>query len=148
MVEVQEARDIRMGRFAVNVELANNNDRVRALAGDIAEERVRRLRVRGFVDSGAARLVLPQSVVERLGLPVSEMVAVRYADGRRKERPLATDVHLTYNGRSSIFNAVVEPDRDSALIGAIVLEDLDLVVDCGRQKLVPRDPEHIVSEIE
>lgn len=47
-----------------------------------------------------------------------------------------------------MFNAIVEPQRDSALIGAIVLEDLDLIVDCTTQQLVPRDPERIVSAIE
>jgi hypothetical protein len=47
-----------------------------------------------------------------------------------------------------VFNAVVEPDRDSALIGAIVLEDLDFTIDCTRQTLAPRDPKQIISEIE
>jgi hypothetical protein len=51
-------------------------------------------------------------------------------------------------GRSSVFKAIVEPDRTEALIGAIVLEDLDLIVDCTRQKLVPRDPGGIITEVE
>lgn len=51
-------------------------------------------------------------------------------------------------GRSSVFNAIVEPGRNSALIGAIVLEDLDLLVDCTSQTLRPRDPNQIISEIE
>jgi len=29
-----------------------------------------------------------------------------------------------------------------------VLEDLDLVVDCTRQTLAPRDPKQIISEVE
>jgi hypothetical protein len=51
-------------------------------------------------------------------------------------------------GRHGVFTAVVEPKRESALIGAIVLEDLDFVVDCTTQRLVPRDPRYVVSEIE
>jgi predicted aspartyl protease len=137
-----------MGRFSVTVDLANNRDLVRAEEGDISPGRVRRVSIRGVVDTGAARLVLPQSVVAQLGLPTPGKVGVRYADGRRCERPLATDVHLTYAGRGSVFDAVVEPDRDSALIGAIVLEALDLLDDCTTQTLVPRDPERITSEIE
>jgi hypothetical protein len=42
----------------------------------------------------------------------------------------------------------VEPRRTTALIGAIVLEELDFIVDCARQTLRPRDPDGIVSEIE
>jgi hypothetical protein len=36
--------------------------------------------------------------------------------------------------------AIIEPKRETALIGAIVLEYLDLLVDCTAQKVVPRDP--------
>ena len=53
-----------------------------------------------------------------------------------------------YAGRRGVFTAVVEPDRDSALIGAIVLEDLDVVADCTAQTLVPRDPNFIIAEAE
>ena len=143
-----ETRDKPMGRFCVTVELANNCDRDLVRGGHLSVDQVRRATVSGWVDTGASRLVLPQAVVEQLGLPISSQVTVRYADGRGGDRPLATDVHLTYAGRSGLFSAVVEPDRDPALIGAIVLEELDLVPDCIAQKLVPRDPERIISEIE
>jgi hypothetical protein len=33
-------------------------------------------------------------------------------------------------------------------IGAIVLEELDLVVDCGAQSHYPREPDAILAEIE
>ena len=39
-------------------------------------------------------------------------------------------------------------DRTDALVGAIVLEELDFVVDCITQTLHPRDPDRIVSEVE
>jgi hypothetical protein len=38
--------------------------------------------------------------------------------------------------------------RKTALIGAIVLEQLDLLVDCTHQRLVPRDPRYQIVEIE
>jgi hypothetical protein len=57
-------------------------------------------------------------------------------------------VYLELLGRHSVFNPSVEPKRDTALIGAIVLEDLDLLVGCTNQRLMPRDPDFVVSEIE
>ena len=51
-------------------------------------------------------------------------------------------------GRKNTFTAIVEPGRADALIGAIVLEALDMVVDCRTQSLHPRDPKHIIAEIE
>lgn len=137
-----------MGRFTVTIELANNDDLVRASAGDLPTQNVRRLSLKGWVDTGATRLVLPESAVGQLGLRLTGQVAVRYADGRREMRQLASGIWLAYAGRNSVFNAVVEPNRDTALIGAIVLEDLDLVTDCTSQALVPRDPLQIISEIE
>ena len=51
-------------------------------------------------------------------------------------------------GRGFNFHAIVEPNRNTALIGAVVLEVLDFVVDCVAQELHPRDPNGIVAEIE
>lgn len=51
-------------------------------------------------------------------------------------------------GRHGTFKAIVEPKREDVLIGAIVLEDLDLLVDCRTQTLQPRDPKGIITEIE
>jgi len=139
---------IDVGRFSVDVELANYDEMARARAGDIPADKVRRLTLRGVVDSGATRLVVPESVVRKLGLSATGEATVRYADGRTRQRRIVQGVQLTYGGRSGVFSAIVEPDRESALIGAIVLEDLDFVVDCIAQTLVPRDPERIISEIE
>ncbi len=138
----------KMSRFSVDFEVANNDDMAAARRGDLAPDKVRRATIAGVVDSGASRLVLPKSVVDQLGLPISEYVKVKYADGRKAKRPVVQGVHVELQGRSSIFKATIEPNRDTALIGAIVLEDLDFLVDCERNKLVPRDRKFIVSEIE
>lgn len=138
-----------MRRFSVEFEIANNEDLVRARNGDIDAAKIRRVTIRGIVDSGATRLVLPAAVVKELGLPIKKQkVKVRYADGRRATRTEADQIRLTLLGRDGIFIAIVEPKRDTALIGAIVLEDLDFLVDCGKQCLVPRDPDFVVNEIE
>jgi predicted aspartyl protease len=129
--------DQQRGRFSLEVSLASNKDLFRAETGLISAEEVRRVRVRGVVDSGATRLVVPLKIAEHLGVEVSSSAKVRYADGRTAERSIVKDVHLSYGGRESVFNAIVEPDRESVLIGAIVLEDLDFLVDCGAQRLVP-----------
>jgi hypothetical protein len=130
-----------MGRFSVELDLANHRDLILAGAGMIPHDQVRRARIRGVVDSGATRLVLPESVTTALGLEISGVSEVRYSDGHTAERAIARDVHLSYGGRESVFSAIVEPNRDSALIGAIVL-------DCTSQRLMPRDPKQIISEVE
>ena len=100
------------------------------------------------MDTGATRLVLPASVVTALGLPEAGQVTVRFADGRRESKTTVRDVELEIQGRSSVFTAVVEPGRTDALIGVIVLEELDFVPDCTRQALLPRDPHGLFAEID
>jgi hypothetical protein len=89
--------------------------------------------------------VLPEAVVNRLGLPLGDPIPVRYADGRRGR---AKGVFAQLLGRDGTFTAVVEPNRDTALIGAIVLEELDFLVDCGQQRLAPLDAGGPLTEIE
>jgi len=137
-----------VGRFAIEFEVANNNDLVAAQLGVLEPEKVRRLTIQGVVDSGATRLVLPQAIVKKLGLPTSGNFRVRYADRREARRAKVKGVHVEILGRDGIFTAAVEPRRRSALIGAVVLEDLDFLVDCTSQRLLPRDPRFVVSEIE
>lgn len=69
-----------MGRFYVSFEVANNDEHAAARRGNLEPEKVRRATLRGLVDTGASRLVLPQRVVAELGLPVTEQVKVKYAD--------------------------------------------------------------------
>jgi predicted aspartyl protease len=137
-----------VGRFSVEVEVANHEDVVKAKGGFLPPEQVRRSRISGVVDTGATRLVLPDSVVAALGLPEAGQVTVKFADGRREAKTVVGDVQLEIQGRSSVFTAVVEPGRADALIGAIVLEELDFVPDCTRQALLPRDPHGLFAEIE
>ena len=146
--QTQQETEERVGRFSVEFEVANSEDMVRARLGLLGPGEIRRVRLRGIVDPGATRLVLPGSVAERLGLAPTERVKVQYADGRSDTRDLIDGVHAEIEGRGRIFSAIVEPARTTARIGAIVLEDLDFLVDCKAQRLVPRDPEYVVNEIE
>lgn len=141
-------KEPQVGRFSVEVDLTNDEDLVRAKAGLISNDQVRRVRISGMVDSGATRLVIPEFVAQQLGLELNRTMKVRYADHRTATRAVAERIRLAYAGRDSVFNAIIEPDRESALIGAIVMEDLDLIIDCTSQQLIPRDPNQIISEVE
>ncbi len=137
-----------MGRVSVEVELVNHQDIVRAADGTIAADKVRRLRMAAVIDTGATYLVLPKTAADQLGVPTMGKTEVRYADHRRSTRRVVEDVQVELLGRHGTFKAIVEPKRDNVLIGAIVLEDLDLLVDCRTQTLQPRDPKQIITEIE
>ncbi len=65
-----------------------------------------------------------------------------------RQHPFAVVLGCHRPGLPRRSDAVVEPARTNVLLGAIVLEAFDLLVDCPQQKLHPRDPDHIIAEIE
>lgn len=137
-----------MGRIALDFEIANYADVVAARNGTLPPDQVRRVTLQGVVDTGATRLVLPQSAVDQLGLTPSGRATVHYADRRSATIATVKDVSVELLGRQGVFTAFVEPNRTTALIGAIVMEDLDFLVDCSTQTLQPRDPNGLSGEIE
>jgi predicted aspartyl protease len=144
-VAMVDRRIRKVGRFKVEVELSNNDDLAAVRRGDLPAEKVRRVKVHGWVDSGASHLILPTAIAKKLGLSATGKVKVTYANNKSSQRDMVEGVYLDLLGRHSVFRACLEPKRDVPLIGAIVLEDLDLLVDPGRERVYPRDPEMEVS---
>ena len=136
-----------MGRVIVTFEVMNQSDLILAEAGHLTPDKIRRVSMQGVIDTGAD-LVLPKGVVDLLGLPVSGKATVHYGDRSTQRRDIVDYAHVQLLGRGSVFNAIVEPNRTDALIGAVVLETLDLIVDCKKNQLIPRDPNGIISEVE
>ena len=126
-----------MGEIHADVTLENAVDRGYFRRGDRAEADIRRTTVDGIVDTGAVTLVLPQNVVERLGLEPQGTAFVTYADERREERPLAGPVGVQIGNRSMTMECIVGPPLSEVLIGQVVLERLDLIADCTNRTLTP-----------
>ena len=137
-----------MGRVTIEIELTNAEDLVLVKNGALTPDKVRRVRLAGMVDTGANYLVVPTQIAKQLGVPTTGKASVRYADQRRTSRTVVENVRVDLLGRHGNFKAILEPKRTEVLIGAIVLEDLDLLVDCSTQTLQPRDPKQIIAEIE
>ena len=131
-----------MGEIRSDVTLENTLDRGVFDRGHGEEADIRRSTVDGIVDTGAVTLVLPQNVVERLGLGQQGTAFVTYADERRDERPLAGPVTVRIGNRAMITNCVVGPPLSEPLIGQVVLETLDLIADCTNRTLTPRYPDY------
>ena len=127
-----------MGQIVVDVGLENSGDRELAKAGYLRETEVRRTTVKAVADTGAVMLALPEDVVERLGVEVVGSVACTYADGRQGERPVAGALTVHIGDRWMPVNCVVVPAGADALVGQVVMEQLDLVADCVTRTLGPR----------
>ena len=137
-----------VGRIILEIGLANNQDVQLHNAKMIPADQVRKIRLEATIDTGANHVVLPTAIAAFLGLQKSGEAGVRYADGRTARKDTVDQVELELLGRKGTFRALLEPDRTTALVGAIVLEDLDMLVDCTKQRVYPRDPERIIAEME
>ncbi|HEX5470361.1 MAG TPA: hypothetical protein VFW73_00660 [Lacipirellulaceae bacterium] len=103
-----------MGRVTVEVPLANYWDVMRAQDRQISSDDVRRTRLSGIVDTGAARLILPSLAAQKLGLEHVGETGVRYADQRTARRAVVHNIWLELCGRGSVFSAILDPDRQDA----------------------------------
>ena len=126
-----------MGEIAVDIELENPGDRALFERGHGRESDIRRTSIEAIVDTGAVMLVLPQNVVERLGVRTRRTAVVTYADERKEERPVAGPLTIHLCNRFMSTDCVVGPPLSEPLIGQIVLEALDLIADCTKRTLTP-----------
>ena len=127
-----------MGEIVATMELENTVDREVVSQGLRDESTVRRTTVDGVVDTGAVMLVLPEDVVDRLGLRTQREVVAAYANEYRETRQVAGPVTVQIGNRFTNADCIIGPPASEPLIGQIVLEALDLVVDCGSRTLAPR----------
>ena len=105
--------------------------------------------VEAVVDTGATMLVLPQNIVEDLDLRKMREVSVKYANNTTEIKEVYGVVTAEIKGRAGEFNVLAEPEGCQPLVGQIVLEQLDLVVDASAGTVIPnpRSPEMPMVEI-
>ena len=115
----------------IHTELELSNPRNRELAA---------LRVVALVDTGAITLCIPEHVAVQLSLSELERREVTTATGSRVSVPYVGPVQVGFGNRSCFTGALVM--GESVLLGAIPLEDMDLVVNPRKQEVTvnPESP--------
>ena len=127
-----------MDEIVASMDLENTVDRDNASDGLCDESKVRRATVDGVVDAGVAMLVLPEDIVDSLGLKTRREVVVAYASNYRETRPVAGPVTVRIGDRFMNADCIVRRPSSRPLIGRIVLALLDLAADGGKRTLAPR----------
>jgi predicted aspartyl protease len=127
-----------MGEVRAKVRLENHDDKVLHAAGKVPKKRLRARTIEAVVDMGAVLTLLPQDLVEALGLEVFDRTVVQLANDQKIELSVAGPVTLTVAGRAMMTDCLVGPPGCEALLGQIVMERLDLIVDPARRTLTVR----------
>lgn len=84
------------------------------------------IEVTALADTGAMHLCLPEHIATQLELVEQEKREVTLADGSKKLVPYVGPVEVRFGNRHCFVGALVLGDE--VLLGAIPLEDMDLVV--------------------
>jgi clan AA aspartic protease len=105
------------------------------------------IEVDALADTGAVHLCLPEHVALQLQLEVHEKREATFADGSRRLLPYAGPVTVLFANRMCFTGAMVVGDEP--LLGAIPMEDMDLVVVPKTREVAvnPANPNFAVSII-
>ena len=130
-----------MGLVYADIELINADDLALVRRHIIGEEEVKRMDVKMLVDTGSVYMCINESVMEQLQLPVVEKRKGQLADGRIVEYEVAGPIEVRFKNRRCVVEAMVLPGDNEMLLGAIPLEDMDVLIHPQRQELIV-NPEH------
>ena len=90
------------------------------------ESGIKPLELDALADSGALHLCIPEHVRIQLKLEETGKKEVTLADGEKKVVPYVGPVEIRFKNRIGFAGALVMGDQ--VLLGAIPMEDLDLVI--------------------
>lgn len=130
-----------MGLIYAEIDLISVDDMVLHRRGFLDESKIKQVRVEALVDSGAYMLCINENIKAQLDLPLIEKQFSRMADETLLELEVVGPVEIRFENRSTTVRAIVLPGNSEVLLGAIPMEDMDVLIDPKRQKLVV-NPEH------
>jgi len=108
----------------VNGNLVLSNPRLPDLEG---------VNVEALVDSGSTHLCIPEHIQVQLQLDPIDNKEVTLADGSKKLVPYVGPIELRFKNRVGFVGALVMGDQ--VLLGAIPMEDMDLVIIPGSRTI-------------
>jgi clan AA aspartic protease len=91
------------------------------------------IQVKALVDTGALMLCIPEHVAIQLKLKTESEREVSVADGRKMNVPYVGPIRVSFGNRFCFVGALVLGDE--VLMGAVPMEDMDLVISPGRREV-------------
>ena len=125
-----------MGLVYAEIELINGEDLTLERRNLIGSDEVRRMTVTMLVDTGWYMLCINEEIQAQMKFHIIEKRKAETADGRILEFDVADNVHLRFKNRTTTCRAMILPGDSEPLLGAIPLEDMDVLIHPQRQELI------------
>lgn len=97
------------------------------------DDSIAALEVPALADTGSVYMCIPQHVCLQLKLEALEEREVTLADGSQRKVPYVGPLIVRFRNRTGCTGALVLGNE--VLLGAIAMEDMDLVVNPGRRTI-------------
>jgi predicted aspartyl protease len=124
-----------MGIVHAEITLKNAGDVINVRRGFIKEREIRQTVVDAVVDTGAMTLVINEQLRRQLGLGTMGAKMATLANNVKERVQIAEPVEVHWKNRSMICQPWVI-GSGKILLGAIPLENMDLIVDPSGQEVV------------
>lgn len=137
-----------MGIVYAEVELISIDDMAFYDRGIIEQDAIKSVKINILVDSGSEMLVINEQIRSQLDLRQIETRSALLADDRLVEVPIVGPVEVRFANRRTSVDAMVLPGDTEPLLGAMPMEDMDVLIDPKRQRLIvnPENP-YIVRKL-
>ena len=130
-----------MGLIYADIELINGEDIVLVRRGHMGTDEVKRIYINILVDTGSYMLAINENIQQILQLPVTEKKKAQLANGDSIWCDVVAPIEIRFKNRRSTTSALVLPGDSEPLLGAIPMEDMDVLINPLRQELVV-NPDH------
>jgi clan AA aspartic protease len=117
-----------MGLIYADIELVSAGDFELARKGYINKEDIKKENVTALIDSGAYMMCINEHIKAQLDLPVMDTMEAELADGSLKIIEVVGPLIINFKNRTTSCNATVLPGESEILLGAIPMEDMDVVL--------------------
>lgn len=124
-----------MGLIYADLELVSPGDMELSRKGYIDESAIKKETVRALVDSGAYMMCINEHIQKQLDLPFIRKDEAELADGTISSIDVVGPLVVNFKNRGTSCNAMVLPGDTEVLLGAIPMEDMDVVLVPKRQTI-------------
>ncbi len=130
-----------MGLIHAEIELINAGDIALVRKNYIDQVDIKRITIDMIVDKSTYYLCINEEIQAQLQLSFVEKRSAYSADNRLIEMDVVGPVIVKFKNRTTSCLAMVLPGNSEPLLGAIPLEDMDVLIHPLRQELIV-NPDH------
>ncbi len=138
-----------MGLIYADIELINAEHIGMARMNFMDIDDIKRIHINVLVDTGSYMLAINENIQQILQLPVVEKKPAQLANGQSIVCDVVAPVEVRFKNRRSTTSAIVLPGDSEPLLGAIPMEEMDVLIDPLRQELMvhPDRPDYALMKM-